>query len=876
MGLSAYHRKRDFEKTPEPKGAKKSARRREPIFVVQKHAASRLHYDFRLEHDGVLWSWAVPKGPSLNPADKRLAIHVEDHPVGYAAFEGTIPKGEYGGGVVMLWDRGTWVPPDDPNGALRKGKLTFTLSGERLGGEWTLARLRGKDGDSDEREQWLLIKSDDGAASRGGAVTDEFKTSVSTGRSMDEIAAGTSGSKLRTKGAAKKRTTLSRKKVGSGARRKSGRTNDPSRVPGAVKARLPRGLSPQLCTLADHVPEGDGWLHEIKFDGYRIMAMSEPSGITLKTRTGHDWTSKFDGIADALKDLPADSVIVDGEVTILDPAGHTSFQRLQNSIKRRDFEDLVYLAFDLLYLNGYDLTATPLIERKRLLRAIIPETDDSIIRYSDHIEGRGKQVAQRACELDLEGVICKRADAKYEQRRSPTWLKVKCTKRQEFVVIGWAPPSGTRKHFGSLLLGAHDARGRLCYTGRVGTGFTVESLREIRKRLARLVRQTCPADVPPEPDEQRGVSWVTPELVAEVEFTQWTDDRRLRHPSFQGLREDKDAKDVRIEVPKPVESLEMAAKKRAKAPARPRKKRAAMQGSGAKNGDSVEVAGVRLSSADRVLYPEQGTTKLDLARYYEEIADRILPYLVGRPLSTVRCPRGRTGECFFQKHLGETLGDPVRAIRVSEQDGEADYIAVDSVEGLITLVQFGVLELHPWGSTEDDLDAPDTLTFDLDPGEGVGFDRVKAAALEVRDALLEFDLVPFLKTTGGKGLHVVVPLEPGPKWDEAKAFCSLFAKGLAKERPEQFIATSSKVRRRGKIFIDYLRNSRGATSVAPYSTRARAGAPVAVPLRWEELRGLESSDRYDIDSVRRRVKQMKRDPWRDFRKSAMPLPMKAG
>lgn len=880
MGLKDYKRKRNFDRTPEPAGRARRAVRHEPIFVVQKHAASHLHYDFRLEHDGVLWSWAVPKGPSLNPAHKRLAIHVEDHPVEYAGFEGIIPKGEYGGGTVMLWDRGTWTAPESPAQALRRGKLTFTLHGRRLRGEWTLARIRGKKDEADDREQWLLIKGDDDEASRKGAVTESFDTSVETGRSMDQIASDADAQWNSNKGISSKNgrtTTKSRggsRRTSTSSKRKKVSTSDvdASAVPGARKAAMPRDPSPQLCMLADHVPEGDEWIHEIKFDGYRFLAMIRRSEVTLLSRNAHDWTSRFRVLVEPLQALPVESAILDGEACIVDPQGTTSFQRLQNSIKAQKFDRLAFFAFDLLYLDGYDLTASPLIQRKAALRAVIPD-DLPMIRFSDHIEGRGRQVERRACALDLEGVICKRADALYEQRRAPTWLKVKCSKRQEFIVIGWTAPSGARKHFGSLLLGAHDADGRLRYTGRVGTGFNAASLRDIAGRLKKLARKSCPADVPPDPSERRGARWVTPELVAEVEFTQWTDEGRLRHPSFQGLREDKDPKAVRIERPAPVEDLEMAAQ----APVHRSATNGTPKGrSGRKRAEvdkSVEVSGVQLSNADRVLFPEPGATKLDLARYYATVADRILPYLIDRPLSTVRCPRGRGGECFFQKHLGETLSDPVRAIRVREKDGsQADYIAVDSVEGLITLVQFGVLEFHPWGSTQQALESPDTLTFDLDPGEGVAFDAIKDAAIEVRDALESLGLKPYLKASGGKGLHVVVPIKPDSDWDRAKRFCEAFAKAMAAQDPGRYVAVASKAQRKGRIFIDYLRNSRGATSIAPYSTRARPGAPVAVPLRWDELARLKSANQYDIGSLPRRLRGLKKDPWARFRADERSLP----
>lgn len=843
MALERYNRKRDFDKTPEPRGKARIKEGRS--FVVQKHDASRLHYDFRIEIGGVLVSWAVPKGPSLDPSHKRLAVHVEDHPLEYGTFEGVIPKGQYGGGTVMLWDRGRWAPDEgDPTKAIKRGKLSFTLEGERLRGGWTLTRLRSRNVSGDDRDNWLLIKRDDehAAPEEGDSSVPEDR-SIESGRTMREIAEG--------EGARKDRN------------RKKSRTARPkapaiSAVDGARKAPLPRSLSPQLCTLTDEAPRGEEWLHEIKFDGYRLVARRTARGVHLLTRTGKDWTAKFTPLAEAVAKLPVETAIIDGETTILDPRGHSSFQKLQNAIKARTFDSLAYYAFDLMYLDGYDLTRSPLVERKRLLRAIVPETDTGILRYSDHVLGGGGAVHENACELALEGIISKRTNAPYEQARSKLWLKIKCARRQEFVVIGWTPPSGSRKHFGSLLLGAYDADGTLTYCGKVGTGFTEQSLKEVKRRLDAFSRKTCPADEPPSADEGRGARWVKPELVAEVAFTQWTDDGRLRHPAFQGLREDKPARKVRVEEPTAVKEV-ADVKPKAKPSSNARSGRARAEK------DDASVAGVRLSSPDRVLYPDQNVTKLDLARYYERVAEWILPHITGRPLSTVRCPQGRTGQCFFQKHIRETFTEPVRAIRIEEESGsEAEYIAVDSVEGLITLVQFGVLEIHPWGSMQDDPDTPGLITFDLDPGEGVAFEAVKEGAVLVRERLESIGLTPFLKTTGGKGLHVVAPLSTDDGWDEVKALCAGIAKAITAEQPDRYIATASKAKRKGKVFLDYLRNGRGATAVSPYSTRARPGATVAVPLRWDELGRLDAPDRYTIANVTRRLASMSGDPWEGF------------
>lgn len=834
MARSDYERKRDFSKTPEPRAAGAGPGGR--TYVVQKHDASRLHYDLRLQVGDALASWAVPKGPSRDPSHKRLAVHVEDHPVEYADFEGVIPQGQYGGGTVMLWDEGEWAPEDaDPARALERGRLSFTLNGKRLRGRWTLTRIRAtRAGDSGDN--WLLIKSRDDEARPGEPLPDDDNRSVRTGRTMAQIAAADE----------------------SAPARAPAEPLDPASVDGARRAPLPRAISPQLCTLADAAPEGDAWIHEIKFDGYRLLWRRNGERGSLLTRTGKDWTDRFAPLRDALLELPGRRTVIDGEAAILDEHGRTSFQRLQNAIRERSASSVVYFVFDLLHLDGYDLTRVPLLERKRLLRSLVPDAPQGVVRYSDHVQGGGPSVRANACELALEGIISKRADARYAQSRSRTWLKVKCSRRQEFVVIGWSPPSGSRKHFGALLLGAYDADGRLAYTGRVGAGFNARSLRDIRARLDRIERRTTPADEPPTPGESRGVRWVTPELVAEVEFTEWTDDGRLRHPSFQGLREDKDAKRVRVERAAPIDEIPEAERSNGRrrstmTPARTKASRA-----------HAEVLGVRLSNPDRVLYPDQGATKLDLARYYEAVAERMLPFIAARPVSTVRCPQGRAGQCFFQKHLRETFSDPVRAIRVKEEAGPADYIAIDSADGLVALVQFGVLEIHPWGSREGSLDAPDLLTFDLDPGEGAAFQLVRDGAQRIRRELESMNMAAFLKTTGGKGLHVVTPIEPDIEWEAARAFCADLARGLASEEPSRYVATVSKAKRRGRVFIDYLRNSRGATSIAPFSTRARPGAPVAMPLRWDELAALDQPDRYTIANALRRLGALRRDPWEAF------------
>lgn len=873
MSLQQYKRKRNFTKTPEPSGGReKNLRSKKTLsFVVQKHDATRLHYDFRLELDGVLKSWAVPKGPSLNPKEKRLAVEVEDHPLEYGEFEGVIPYGQYGGGTVMLWDRGTWTPLDaDPRETLRKGKLTFKLHGEKLRGEWTLVRMHGRE--SGGKPNWLLMKQDDrDAASGSGEVTALAMLSVKSGRNLDAIAkAGGQARKRQSEGWAE---------------------DQRENVKVRGKSSLPRGISAQLCTLADSVPKGEEWLHEIKFDGYRLLGERSGTDVHLITRGKKDWTTKFSPIAEEIAALPCSDVIMDGEAVILDKNGKTSFQGLQQAIKLRRFGSLVFYVFDLLYLDGKDLRRLGLLKRKEMLKKLLDRGNKlTVLRYSDHVRGDGTGVERNACRLGLEGVVSKLADAPYTPGRSKTWLKIKCGRRQEFVIVGFTEPGGGRKHFGALLLGARDASGKLVYTGKVGTGFDEGTLRTIGTKLrASEVSKNMLERTPPR-EETRGAHWVKPRMVAEISFTEWTEDGRLRHPSFEGLRDDKKAGEVKIEIAKPSEMFETRRKNRAAAqstanqetqtsesqsrgsltrrsPSR-RSRKVAPSGKpqvvSTSNGEIV--AGVTITHPERVLFTESGVSKLGLAEYYAAVSKLILPHLVDRPLSVLRCVKGLSDQCFFQKHLRETFGPPVRSIRVREKSGTGDYIAIDSTEGLVKLVQMGVIEIHPWGSTKEDLEHPDQITFDLDPGEGVPFDRVKDGARDVR-ALLEGEgLRSFVKTSGGKGLHVVVPLEPKAGWDDIKEYAGGIARRLAAEAPAKYVANMSKAKRQGKIFVDYLRNGRGATSVAPFCVRARQAGAIAMPLEWDELPELRSADAFTVAKGATEA-IAHANAWKDFRKA---------
>lgn len=838
MGLKEYKDKRDFRKTPEPEGrgdASPSGR----LYVIQKHAASRLHYDLRLELGGYLKSWAVPKGPSLVAGEKRLAVQVEDHPIGYGTFEGIIPEGEYGGGTVMLWDRGEWKPEGDPEDEYARGRLHFELFGEKLRGSWALARMGG------EGKDWLLIKRRDAFARKRDAFTGKSDRSVLTGRTMKEIAAAKDavwqeGGIVRPPPAESvagpESFAPSIKKI----------PFDPSTLTRAVRGDIPADLKPQLAILADTPPEGDEWLHEIKYDGYRLMARITGGTVRLISRNGKDWTGRFSDLADDLTNLPPADAVLDGEIVVQRPDGTTDFQALQNHLQGIPSGKLLFYLFDILYFGGYDLTNSPLSERKDLLRRLLDQMPPgpATLRYSDHIEGKGGAVYRHACRFILEGIISKRRDSPYQQKRNRSWIKVKCQSRQEFVIGGYTPPSGGRTGFGALLLGYYNGESSLHYCGKVGTGFTESLLKSLTARLEALRSETPLFENPPIGREARDIRWVRPELVAEVEFTAWTREGILRHPSFKGLREDKPAAEVRREAGGMFPSREIRS----------------------------TVAGVRLTHPERVLYPDQGITKFALARYYEKVADHILPHLIHRPLTLVRCPRGAEKTCFYQKHFEEDVPDNLRGVLVRESDGEGMYAVADDLKGLIRLVQMGVLEIHLWNSREEKLEFPDMMIFDLDPGPGVAWERVVWAALRLRDTLSGIGLRSFLKTSGGKGFHVVVPLVPESGWDAVKNFSREVAENLVRRHPDRFVATMSKKEREGKIFIDYMRNGRGATTVAVYSTRAATGAPVSAPIGWDELSPGLKANAFNIDNLPARLSSMGEDPWKDFLRVSQSIP----
>ncbi|MBV8165296.1 MAG: DNA ligase D [Alphaproteobacteria bacterium] len=863
MGLKEYHRKRDFSRTPEPSGGAgdRPARARpghnQPRFVIQKHHARRAHYDFRLEMDGVLKSWAVPKGPSLDPADKRLAVHVEDHPIEYGDFEGVIPAGEYGGGTVMLWDRGTWEPYTDAHAGYAKGDFKFVLHGEKLHGRWVLVRMKRRDGE--KAENWLLIKErdEDAVPGSGEAFLEREGLSVATGRDMDEIAKAadrvwSSKTGEVTKKAAPAAKQNKQKKPTAKTVRTGASSVDPSTLAGAKRAKTAPDVEPQLARLADTPPAGDEWLHEIKFDGYRILTYVKAGTVRLLSRNGLDWTRKFPELAAVLAELPVNEAVIDGEVAHIDADGVSRFGHLQDDLSTGKTAALAYMAFDLPYLDGWDLRNAPLEARKALLQALL--ADDPLgptVHYTDHFVGQGADFFQAADAHGLEGIISKRRDAPYRGGRGPTWLKIKTQLREDFVVVGFSDPEGTRVGFGSLLLGYRTPKGKLVYAGRVGTGYSDKVLAALHARLKKLEQKAKTVALPPE-QPWRDVHWVKPELVVEVGFSEWTRDKLVRAASFIGVRDDKAASEVELD---PVGGARTP--QRAAAAAAPKSTVLARDG-------SATVAGVRITHAERVVYPQQGLTKLAVAEYYAAVAEWVLPHVGNRPLSLLRCPEGITGEKFFQKHPWGGVTNEIQRIEIAEQKGGSEtHMWVKDVKGLLGLVQMGVLEIHPWGAGVKDVERPDRLTFDLDPDEGLGWQRVVEASFEVRDALQELGLQSFLKTTGGKGLHVVVPIKPALDWDDAKAFCKAVVEQLAGAAPQRYTATLSKKARHGRIFIDYLRNGRGATAVGAYSTRARPGATVSTPVTWKEAERGIRADQFTIETVPQRLRKGP-DPWADF------------
>jgi bifunctional non-homologous end joining protein LigD len=830
MPLDTYHAKRNFSRTMEPRGRTTSRKKVGHNFVIQQHAATRLHYDFRLEMDGVLKSWAVTRGPSLVSGDRRLAVHVEDHPLEYGGFEGTIPKGEYGGGEVIVWDKGTWTPVGDAQRGYKKGHLEFELDGAKLRGRWHLIRMHGKP--REKRENWLLIKADDAEARSGDEpdILEQRPESVLSGRRIEQLKGEDPGWSSKDAGPIKRR----------GKPKVANTGTDPTTHRKATRAELPDFIEPQLATLTDRPPIGKRWIHEIKFDGYRLQARVEKGKVRLTTRGGLDWTKRFGKkVNDALSALPLVDAVIDGELVVENASGSSDFSALQADLSEGRKDRFLLYVFDLLHLNGHDLTSLPLQERKGMLRALIK--DGGIIHYSDHFDDKGALVLEHACRLSLEGIISKLADAPYRSGRGKDWLKSKCSARQEFVVAGYVPSTAAVNAIGSLVMGVYDGD-ELRHVGRVGTGYSASLARDLFKTLKATRIDKSPFAEKLSSDAARGVVFVEPKLVAEVEFRAWTADGNLRHAAFRGLREDKLAKDVTREAAPSAKAEKPQARK------------------------------VKLTHPDRIYWPDAGVTKEGLADYYTEVWSKISPFIVDRPLALLRAPEGIEGQTFFQKHGWRGMNKAIDLMDDPNDKTDEKNIVVHDLDGLLGLVQSGVLEIHPWGSSAKNLEKPDMIIMDLDPGEGVPWSKVIAAALEVKRRLEEVGLATFLKTSGGKGLHVVTPLKPSAGWDAAKDFAKSIADDMAQDEPEAYVSTITKSKRKGKILIDYLRNGRGNTAVAPYSTRARKGAPVSMPLEWEELSEAIGPAYFTVLNAPQRLASLKADPWASFRASAKPLP----
>jgi bifunctional non-homologous end joining protein LigD len=841
MALEEYKRKRDFKKTPEPP-PEKAASRKGFSYLIQKHDATRLHYDLRLELDGVLLSWALTKGPSLNPSDKRLAVRTEDHPLSYGTFEGTIPKGQYGGGTVMLWDRGSWEPKGDPHAGLKKGHLAFTLQGERLKGDWDLIRMRG----DEKKENWLLIKEKDHEArsnGEAGKFLEQEAMSISTHRSMVEIAADAPPEQ---------------------------ETEEPGKKISKLLVDYPEV---ELATLVDAPPEGEQWLHEIKFDGYRLLAFLADGEVRLRTRNGNDWTHKFPSLYASGARLKAKSAVLDLEAVVLNAEGKSSFQAMQQALgEGGNRQSIRGYVFNLLYFDGKDIAHQPLTARKKALEVLLKKSiRDNDLHYSDHVAGHGADMIAKSCSMGLEGIVSTLANSPYRPGRQESWLKAKCLKRQEFVIIGYTAARKGSRAIGALHLG-YKGKDGMKYAGKVGTGFSMKDAQDLYDRLAELT-----TDAPTIENLPRTIlktaHWVKAALLCEVAFTEWTADGHIRHPSFQGLREDKEPEDVTMEKPKSATkvaskgaSSNLASKSAAhkKAPSSNGAPRAVSP-----NG-KIEVLGVTISHPDRLIFKDPPVTKGELAEFYAAASHWMLKDIAGHPISLLRCPEGTSGDCFYQRNPGTGLGPDVKPFRWKYKGKSYEYLYIENDKGLIEFVQMGAIELHPWGASVNHIDYPDRLIFDLDPDEQVLFEAVKLAARDLRRRLKLKGLESFLKCTGGKGLHVTVPLAEKDNWEKVKSFAAAVADEMVQDVPEAYVSTMSKAKRMGKIFVDYFRNDYTATAIADFAVRARPGAPVAVPLEWKELGKLRSANQFTIRDVLKRLKKFRSEPGRYDKRQRLP------
>ncbi|ANP46568.1 DNA ligase D [Candidatus Viadribacter manganicus] len=796
-GLAEYNRKRDFKKTTEPAGG--VVKDAGGMFVVQKHAATRLHYDFRLEHDGVLMSWAVPQGPSLDPAIKRLAMRTENHPIEYGSFEGVIPKGEYGAGAVIIWDTGKVKWLLDPDEGMAKGELKFVLAGDRLMGEFHMVKIKPREGE--RGNPWLLFKSKDAFAGKEDPVARSV-TSVVSGRTIEDVRSG--GARVWSKGG--------------------------ERAPKAVKPPKWAFVEPALATRVDDAPKGDAWIHEIKYDGYRIQAAVSGDSVRLYTRTGLDWTGKFQSIADALAASKLKDILIDGEVAVAQAGGKTDFSALQKSLENGVAKGVSYFVFDLLAEGAKDLRKTPLIDRKLRLERILAKAKPPI-RISPYFEGGGPDVLEAFRDQGLEGIVSKKATSTYQSGRTNSWLKAKCVNEQEFVIIGYQPSLKGRA-FAALMMADH-VDGELVYRGNVGTGFDDKTLASLHAQLSKMERAKPALTVPRA--AAKGAKWVEPKLVAQVRFAEFTSEGAIRHGVYLGLRGDKAAKDVQPEQAVPAMRTR-----------------------------------VRLTHPGKVLFPDAGVTKAELAAYLDMAADRMGAHLFGRPVSLVRAPDGVGGQTFFQKHAMKGMPAEIKLIKVSESDGEAEeYITFPDATAIVSAAQISTLEFHLWGSRNKDLERPDRLIFDLDPDEDLDFQVVKRAAFDIRALLDSADLQSFAMITGGKGIHIVLNVKPKLAWEELKAFSSDVAEQIAALDPKRFVANMAKAKRKGRIFVDYLRNGRGATAIAPYSPRASGTAPIAVPVSWDELKTIPAASVFKLKDMHARLSQP--DPWADYAKSAVSI-----
>ncbi|NLX63852.1 MAG: DNA ligase D [Clostridiaceae bacterium] len=794
--LSEYNQKRNFEKTAEPEGIQASSDG-QLRFVVQHHIASRDHFDFRLEWNGVLLSWAVPKGPSYNPREKRLAVKVEDHPLEYRNFEGTIPKGEYGGGTVMLWDEGTWEPYGNVEEGLNEGVLKFELKGRRLKGKWALIRLKGKAGES--KDNWLLLKEKDEFAKTEAGIS-EFTTSVRTGRTMAEIEAGKDENFIR----------------------------NPFDI-----------TDVQLAKPVSRIPDGDDWIFEMKYDGYRILAFVEGNNVRLVSRNGNDYTERFFAVSNSLIEFASGkSMVLDGEMTVIDETGKTDFQSLQNYLKNPGGQKLTYIVFDLLALDGEDLRNKPLIKRKEILEELMKDAPGNLY-YSRHVKGNGKVCFIAACDAGMEGIIGKKADSVYSGGRNGDWIKLKCDKRQEFVIGGYTVSDKKARGISSILLGIYEGND-LIYVGRAGTGFNKRNTEQLLTKFGPLTIKDPVFMNPPRERSNEKIIWLEPKLAAEIKFAEWTEDNQLRQASFKGLREDKNPKDIRREFTageseKHVEYNE--------------------------NNGNLIIGGVNISNPDKVIFDDPRITKEDVVRYYEKVSERMLPYVERRLLSIVRCPKGVAQTCFYKKHPGPGSRGII-TMPVFNGTGETEeYFYIADKTGLISEAQMGTLEFHTWGSRVDQLEKPDMMVFDLDPDEGMDIEKVRQGVRDLKSILSELSLVSYLKTSGGKGYHVVVPLKPSVSWDTFHDFARKVAEVMEQKWPDRYTSNVRKTKRSGKIFIDWIRNVRGATSIAPYSLRARKGAMVSMPISWDELDTIAPDD---IDMEKALMRIHDNDPWKDF------------